>query len=160
MDGVADARVESLGAGRTGRRQAPDHLGRLADTPTRIAGVHALGAEGEEGVHSEGPSCGLEHRGEDLSCRAWPGRGLEDHERTGGELVKRRSRRRDDIVEVRFTMLAQGRRDADEDRLAGSQAARVRARSQGSRVHVSGQRRGWHILDVGPARGDLGDLVG
>ena len=90
-----------------------------------VAGVLALGGEGEVDVLADPEARSLEHRCQHLARRTRPGRGLEHHQRLGPEVGQRRLGRREDVAEVRLAVLAERCGHADELGLALGQAGGV-----------------------------------
>ena len=79
-DADDDAGVERRGQLQARRVEAADDLGDRRGGEVRVAGVLALGAEGEEEVAAGGEAAGLQDRQDDVAGRAGVGRALQDDE--------------------------------------------------------------------------------
>ncbi len=158
MDGVADDAVQRLGPTRALGCEAADDLGRVADAPASVAGVHPLRAEGEVGVLADAQAGRLEHRPQHLARGARPGGRFEHDQGAGREVGEGGLGGGDDVAEVGLSVVAQRRGYADEHGATGGQACRVGRGFQRARLNEWGQPIAGHVLDVRPTVGQRLDL--
>jgi hypothetical protein len=121
-------------------REAADDFRHVVRVERRVAGVDALGREGEIEVATRLEPCCLEQRLHDLVGRSWIRRRLETDEQAGMEMRGDRLHCADDVGHVRVLRLAQWRRHADVDGVELADDREV-----GGRVELPGLAQGMHV---------------
>ena len=130
----------------------PAHdLGGVRERVGRVAGIDALGAEGEEEVLPGPEAASLEFRLQQFAGRAGVGRGLEDDELPGPETAADLLKGVEDVGDVGVPGLRERGGDADDDRVHVAETAEVPGRVEQSRLHGGRDRLRRHVADVGAA---------
>jgi len=122
--------------GRCSLGQPADHLRRVGHRVVGAAGINPLRREGEIEVDPGLQARLLEDRGEALAGRAGVGGRFQDDELAGVALGAELGPDVDQIGEVGLALARQGRRNADQDRVAVGQVTIARF----SRPHDRGWR--------------------
>src|SRR5262249_18364054 len=107
------------------RRDTADHLGCIVNGALPVAGIDALGREGEEEVATRHQASRLEGWADDLLGGSRIGRALENEELAVPERSDYFRGSRPDIRHVRVSRLAERRRDGDRDHVRASEPAEV-----------------------------------
>jgi hypothetical protein len=138
---------------------APHHLGDVLGAEVLVAGVLALGREGEKVVDAALEAAGVETGQELLARGAGVGRRLEDDELSLAQVRGDRLRTDADVLEVGLAMDAERRGDADQDGIAFGQAGMVRRGFGAAAAEGAGDALRTDVADVRLAAPERVDLL-
>ena len=148
VDLTDDDRVER-GRGLGGVvRAAADDLRDVVRLELRVAGVDALGREGQQEVLVEPQAALLEHGQQHFVGRARVGGRLQHDELAAAQALLDLPRGGEDVGDVRLFGLPQRRRHADDDGVARRELAEVGRRVQPLGRDGLAERLGRHVADV------------
>ncbi len=133
-------------------REPADDLRRRRHGPLCVAGVDALGREGEVEVDTRPQPGGFERRRAHLGRRARIRRRLEDDEVAGTERRGDRGQRGPHIGQIRCLVAIRRRRHADEHDIGPVEHRPVCRCGEPPGRDLRGEARVCDVLDVAPAR--------
>ncbi len=146
---------------QTGRGQAADDLGDGGDLAVRIAGILALGREGEVEIGSRDKAGAFFQDSAEFAIGGTGiGGGFQDDERALLQVRGEGAAGIEHVAEVRLAEVVERRGDAEDDGIHLGDAGEIGGGLEISGGEAGGDLRGGHMLDVALAGVDRVGLAG
>ena len=133
-------------------RDSTDDLRRVLRVPLRVAGIDALGTEGEEDIFPDGKSGRFQLWLQQLARRARISRALQNHHHPRTAIATDCIGSSDYVTHVRVARLRQRSRHSDRDCIHLLHPRFFGCRLELSRLHQPRELRARHVLNVGLPR--------